>query len=351
MFALGMSGLLGCFFSILLPSTAPARCFLMETTGGKTQLCHLWTAAFTLFTMLVFANFMRDLPVCVLASIILASLVPLVKYFFDPARLYKTSKYDLLIWMVTFWASLFFSVQEGMVIGIGFSMILMHIWMLKEARGSVLGKHSNGLFLDREHYPRDEEDLKENPGLDWDMEEAVQQGYIFIYKFEAPIYFSTIEGFIRLLYSKIPSPTDLKKEKVYLEKIKKKMLRRRRSKRNKDKNTKESEKSTKESQTNQNLDMNLSYDESNDVFVTLNAPVSPLSDLDTDDELFHNDSKFTPSKLKCLILDFSAVSLIDTHAAKSIAFLHQEYGKCGVVVLISSCNNNVFKFFKKVSAI
>ena len=334
MFALGISGLLGCFFNILLPSTAPPRCFLMESTGGKTQATHLWTAAFTLFTMLVFANFMRDLPVCVLASIILASLVPMLRFYCDPIRLYQTCKYDFLVWMVTYFCSLVFSVQEGMVIGIGFSMILVHIWILKEARGTVLRTNSNGLFLDREHYPRDEEEVKENLSLEWHVEEAVQQGGIFIFKFEAPLYFNTLSSFKKILFNKIPSPTALKKEHAYLEKMRKKKVKKK--------------KSQKEHETKQTLETRISHDGKKEESLTLNVPTSPLSDLDTDDEIFQNDSKFTPSILKCLILDFSAVSLIDVQGARCIQQLHQEYSKYGVVLLLCSCNNNVSNFFKNV---
>lgn len=337
MFALGISGLLGCFFSIILPSTAPARCFLMESTGGKTQACHLFTAAFSLFTMLVFASFMRDLPVCVLSSIILAALVPVCRYFLDPFHLYKTNKYDLAIWLVTFCATLVFSVQEGMIIGIGFSLIVVHVWMLKEAGGSVLEKHSNGIFLDRELYPINRKGVSNE--VEGGMEEAAKEGRIFIFKFEAPIYFSTLDTFKNLLFNKIPSPTMLKKQNIHIEKMKKKM---------KKKVMKEKKKHEKSNGMPREDTHATSYEVTKDQNVSLNIQDLSPSDLDTDDEIFLNDKKFQPSPLKCLVLDLSAVTLMDTHSAKSLAFLHQEYSKHGVVMLLAACNPPVSHLFHQV---
>jgi len=35
----GLSCIVGAFFNSLAASTSPPRCFLMESTGGKTQVC------------------------------------------------------------------------------------------------------------------------------------------------------------------------------------------------------------------------------------------------------------------------------------------------------------------------
>jgi len=35
----GLSSIVGAFFNSLAPSTSPPRCFLMESTGGQTQVC------------------------------------------------------------------------------------------------------------------------------------------------------------------------------------------------------------------------------------------------------------------------------------------------------------------------
>lgn len=37
--ASGLSCIVGAFFNSLAASTSPPRCFLMESTGGKTQVC------------------------------------------------------------------------------------------------------------------------------------------------------------------------------------------------------------------------------------------------------------------------------------------------------------------------
>ena len=324
MFALGISGLLGCFFSILPPSTAPARCFLMESTGGKTQLVHLLTAALSLLSFLVFSSLMRDLPTCVLSAIIIAALVPLGRYFFDPPRLYKTNKYDLMIWIVTFFGTLVFSVQEGMVIGIGFSMMLVHVWMLKEAKGTMLTKHSNGMFLDLEMYPK-EENLKEGHGVDWEMQEAVRNGHICIFKYHAPIFFSTLDSFKSLLFKKIPSPTILKQEKFYQEKMKKK-----REKFLSEGDAKMPRESSKSSYNVKQLPHSLTE--------------IVLSD---EDDVFLKPTN--TSKLKYLILDFSAVTLMDTHAAKCVASLSEEYNKYDVTLVIAGCHTNVHRLLTNVS--
>jgi len=37
--ATGLSSIVGAFFNSLAASTSPPRCFLMESTGGRTQVC------------------------------------------------------------------------------------------------------------------------------------------------------------------------------------------------------------------------------------------------------------------------------------------------------------------------
>jgi len=42
----GLSCIVGAFFNSLASSTSPPRCFLMESTGGRTQVCSLFSENF-----------------------------------------------------------------------------------------------------------------------------------------------------------------------------------------------------------------------------------------------------------------------------------------------------------------
>lgn len=42
----GLSCIVGAFFNSLASSTSPPRCFLMESTGGRTQVCGLFSENF-----------------------------------------------------------------------------------------------------------------------------------------------------------------------------------------------------------------------------------------------------------------------------------------------------------------
>ena len=77
--AQGVSNLVGAFFLCLPMSASLSRSLVQERSGCKTLLTALVSSLTLLAVIFSLASLFEPLPVCVLASIILASLVGMVR--------------------------------------------------------------------------------------------------------------------------------------------------------------------------------------------------------------------------------------------------------------------------------
>jgi len=90
--ATGLACMGGSLFGCIAASTSPPRCFLLEGTGGRTQLSHLVSASVVLLTVFFVAPLFKALPICVLASIILVACIPLFGDFIAWRTYFKTDR-------------------------------------------------------------------------------------------------------------------------------------------------------------------------------------------------------------------------------------------------------------------
>lgn len=326
----GLSAVFGAFFCSFTPSTSPARCFLMESTGGRTQVAYVISALLALLTMLVIAPLFESLPVCVLSCIIFVACMPLFPHLIAFLGYLKTDRYDLAIWLFTTVSTLMFSVDTSLLIGMVFSLILMHFRMQRPATCELSINEDDMIFLNKKRYSKC----------------AVKEG-MTLFRFEAPIYFATLDVFkerlskttISLAYLKsrsidngsqmIPLPTVIvDNTDIPLQLV-------------------ENEGSPSEAviQNELNhLEMNSSAIESRD-----GVPFSSPPDQDN-----HINKDVTPALQAekplptSIVVDCSAVPFVDTSGAKLLAHLHSEYSNFNIRFLLANCCGNVIKQLKRI---
>ena len=339
MFAVGLSGMLGSFFCSMLPSTSPPRCFLAESAGSKTQLAHLFSALFALLAMVAFAPLLRDLPVCVLACIIVVACIPLFPHFPRFVYFWRASKYDFCVWFVTFATVLMFSVEAGMLVGISLSLVVAHVWMKMDSRSSLLEKTDDGLFLDRELYSTKSEELSEKIGSECP---AVIRDSVIIFRFESPLYFATLENFKEAFFAKVPSYVYLAKSESKKDEdcptfscLRKKEL-------TQVFHVEGGHEEVKESPTSICIVLTPEVENTEDKEAErLSAPVSD----EDKSERIHKDDKKT---LNRIIIDCSNMAFCDSSGSELLAHLNLKYRVVGVNFCLANCSENIKNQLRKL---
>ncbi|MCA9522648.1 MAG: solute carrier family 26 protein [Myxococcales bacterium] len=120
--ALGLANLFGGLFHAYPVTGGLARTAVNAQAGARTPLASLITAATVALALLFFTPLFTFLPKAALAAIIVTAVIGL----FDVAEirhLYRVKRSDLALLGITFAATLTISIQLGIVIGVGASLL------------------------------------------------------------------------------------------------------------------------------------------------------------------------------------------------------------------------------------
>jgi sulfate permease, SulP family len=122
--ALGLANMFGSFFQIFPVNGSFSRSAVNHQSGGVTQMVSIFTSLFIILTLLLFTSFFYYLPNAVLAAIIMVAVYRLVDIT-QFRNLLKIKAVDGWIWVATFAVTLFVGIQWGILIGAGFSYLLL----------------------------------------------------------------------------------------------------------------------------------------------------------------------------------------------------------------------------------
>lgn len=175
--ALGGANIGGAFFQSFPTTGGFSRTAVNAQSGAQTTIASMITAVLIGFTVLFLTPLFYNLPNAVLAAIIMVAVAGL----FDMkmiTHLWKTDKRDLLMLMITFLATLFIGIEEGIVIGVIISLVMVIYASTKPHYAEVgrLGESNN--FRNIKRYP-----------------EAKIEKEILIYRFDSSLYFANADHF------------------------------------------------------------------------------------------------------------------------------------------------------------
>uniref|UniRef100_A0A673X6A1 Solute carrier family 26 member 6, like 1 n=1 Tax=Salmo trutta TaxID=8032 RepID=A0A673X6A1_SALTR len=321
--ALGLSNAVGGFFQCYAVCSSMSRSLIQESTGGKTQMAGMASAVIVLVTVLKLGPLFQELPKAVLAAIVFVNLKGMFKQYYDIITLWRSSKVDLVVWLVTWVSTLLFNLDMGLGASITFAVLTV-IFRTQLPKYSVLG-HVPGteLYLDMETH-------REVPG-------------ITIFHSSATVYFANADLYLEALKGK--SGLDISKMIIY--KRRQEAKQRRRDKRAERRAKREAKRQVRHCQTY------LKGSKDPDC-ATLGA-VSELQDGDTttlgsssEDTLSRELDKVSMGSLgkwtwdiHSIILDLSTANFIDTVAIKTMRNIFHDFGEIDVTVYMAGCQMSV----------
>ncbi|NXV80241.1 S26A9 protein, partial [Atlantisia rogersi] len=185
-----MLGLEGCSPGPFL-SKGEACCM----SGKLLKVASFFVALVVMVTMLALGIYLEPLPKSVLGALIAVNLKNSLKQLADPFYLWKKSKLDCLVWLVSFLSAFFLSLPYGVAVGVGFSVLVV-VFHTQFRNGSALGQVTST-------------DIYKNPKAYSKVHEV---NGIKIVTYCSPLYFANSEIF----REKIVAKTGVDPGKVYL---------------------------------------------------------------------------------------------------------------------------------------
>ncbi|NXC97196.1 S26A6 protein, partial [Certhia familiaris] len=315
--ALGLCNFLGGFFQCFAISCSMSRSLVQESTGGNSQVAGVIASLVILVTILKIGELFRDLPKAILAAIIIVNLEGMFKQFSDLSTLWKSNKVDLLVWIVTFIATLLLNLDIGLAASVAFGLLTV-IFRTQLPHYSILGRISNtDVYRDVVEY----EMAQEVPGVK-------------IFRSSSTIYFANVELYAEALKKKSGIDVDrlIEKKKKALKKLKKqqKKLEKEKAKRKKVlprcrgpplHNDAGSPSLPQHAEDGPGLSV-----------IELNAGESSAPSEPTLRSLGLPQPSFY-----AVILDFSPVSFVDTVSIKILKNIFRDFHEIEVDVFIASC--------------
>ncbi|XP_028012181.2 solute carrier family 26 member 10 [Eptesicus fuscus] len=119
----GASNLISSLFSCFPNSATLATTSLLVDAGGNTQLAGLFSCMVVLSVLLWLGPFFYYLPKAVLACINISSMRQMFFQMQELPQLWRISRMDFAVWMVTWVSVVTLSVDLGLAIGVVFSMM------------------------------------------------------------------------------------------------------------------------------------------------------------------------------------------------------------------------------------
>ncbi|KAJ7397914.1 Solute carrier family 26 member 9 [Pitangus sulphuratus] len=352
MLALGCSNFFGSFFKIHVICCALSVTLAVDGAGAKSQVASFFVALVVMVTMLSLGIYLEPLPKSVLGALIAVNLKNSLKQLADPFYLWKKSKLDCLVWLVSFLSAFFLSLPYGVAVGVGFSVLVV-VFHTQFRNGSALGQVTST-------------DIYKNPKS---YNKAHEVNGIKIVTYCSPLYFANSEIF----REKVIAKTGVDPGKVYL--ARKKYLKRQEKgtaqpptklpkfllKQNKTLSLQELQKdfeSTSPTDTNNNQTTANGADIS---YITFHPPASgagPVQssrDLGSTTTLQGSTFSVMPRadvdpvltappyiSFHTIILDMSGVCFVDLMGTKALSKLCSSYQKIGIKVFLANVQAQVY---------
>ncbi|KAG7471877.1 hypothetical protein MATL_G00102650 [Megalops atlanticus] len=281
----GISNTVSSLFTCFPSSATLATTNILESAGGFTQLSGLFTSLVVLVVLLLIGPLFYFLPKAVLACINVTSLRQMFLQFRDLPDLWRVSKMDFVVWLVTWLSVVVLNVDLGLAIGVVFSMMTV-ICRTQRADCSVLGRASNTeIYRPIENHSK----CYEIPGVK-------------ILTYNGPIYYGN-RSFFREAVTRLLGLTP---ERI----------------RSREKIRKEQERREREAIT------------------TVDAGVANTS-FSSENEFIKSET--STSEIQAVLIDCSSVIFVDVAGARLFIQVCIECQKVGVRIYLSNCNESVLK--------
>jgi SulP family sulfate permease len=189
---LGLANIGGSFFSGYPVTGGFSRSAVNYQAGARTPLATIITAVLITLTLLFFTGLFYYLPNAVLAAIIMVAVYSLIDVK-EAKYLFRIRKADGSVWVITFLATLFFGIVEGIIIGVIYSL-LVFVGKRSYPHVAELG------FLEEERVYRN---IQRYPNAETEPEKL-------IYRFDSSLFFANMGIFEDRLNERLIDKPDTK---------------------------------------------------------------------------------------------------------------------------------------------
>uniref|UniRef100_A0A3B3QLM7 Solute carrier family 26 member 6 n=1 Tax=Paramormyrops kingsleyae TaxID=1676925 RepID=A0A3B3QLM7_9TELE len=124
--ALGLSNVAGGLFQCFSVTSSMSRSLIQESTGGRTQVAGAISALVVLIAVLKLGPLFEKLPKAVLSTVVFVNLKGMFKQCQDIPMLWRSSKPDMLVWLVTLVSTLLLNLDLGLVTSIAFALLTVN---------------------------------------------------------------------------------------------------------------------------------------------------------------------------------------------------------------------------------
>ncbi|XP_063783140.1 pendrin-like [Pseudophryne corroboree] len=193
--AFGISNIFSGFFSCFCATTALSRSAVQESTGGKTQIAGLITAAIVMISLLSIGTYLEPLQKSVLAAIVVCNLKGMFWQVVDVPRLWRQSKWDTAIWLFTCAASLLLDIDLGLLVGIVFGLFTVLLRVQYPTYSSLGNVPGTDIYRDSKKYKNVEDPegikiIRFSSAIFYGNVESLKEGIKSIVGFDAVRVFS-----------------------------------------------------------------------------------------------------------------------------------------------------------------
>ena len=170
--ALGLANIFGSFFQAIPAEGGFARTAVSVRSGAASTLSNLASAIVVAVTLIFLTPLFVYLPNAALAAIIVVAVTGLLNM--DEAKfLWRTDRLDFYLMIVTFFATLILGVEEGILVGITSSLLLV-IYQSSRPHTAITGRlPGTSVYRDVERHP-----------------EALVTAAVVVYRLDASLYFA-----------------------------------------------------------------------------------------------------------------------------------------------------------------
>ena len=179
--ALGLSNIIGSWFKAYPSTSSFSRSAINQESGATTGMASLVSVVIVLLTLLFLTPLFYHLPKTVLAAIIIVAVFGLVNIK-EAIFLWKANNLDFWLLVVTFFSTLLFGIEYGIMIGVGLSLIIL-IFRTSRPYVAELGKvPDSDFYRNRERF-----------------NEVILDEEVLVFRFDAQLFYANSSYFIETL--------------------------------------------------------------------------------------------------------------------------------------------------------
>ena len=179
--ALGLSNIIGSWFKAYPSTSSFSRSAINQESGATTGMASLVSVVMVLLTLLFLTPLFYHLPKTVLAAIIIVAVFGLVNIK-EAIFLWKANNLDFWLLIITFFSTLLFGIEYGIIIGVGLSLIIL-IFRTSRPYVAELGKvPDSDFYRNRERF-----------------NEVILDDEVLVFRFDAQLFYANASYFIETL--------------------------------------------------------------------------------------------------------------------------------------------------------